>query len=189
MLGAIACYGTKSVLAMYTDYKEVPVEGKIYKPLLIYYRLSTDGGQTWGDARTVSSSEEIEESIRKFETKKINNVNVAQYMQTLPWVCADAYGRYYTVYEDNRTGQAMHQDAALDKWGVRVATMEVGGDSFGISDAVSKPYIAKRPPLDFISCAADRHRLYVSWTESPGFSGDWDFTGELYLGRKIIHAP
>src|SRR2546423_746292 len=113
MLGALTCFGTKSVLALYTDYKEVPVEGKVYKPLLIYYRLSTDGGQTWSDARTVSSSEEIEESIRKFEAKKINNLNAPHYMQTLPWACPDAYGRYYTVFEDNRTGQGMHKEAAL----------------------------------------------------------------------------
>jgi len=189
MLGALTSFGKKDVLALYSDYKQVDVDGKSYKPLLTFYRLSRDGGESWSEPQTVSPADEIEESIRKFEAKKIANVNVPQYMQTLPWACADDYGRFYAVYEDNRSGQGTSGDVTMDKWGVRTSTMELGSDSFSTSEAVSKPYIAKRPPLDFISCAADKRRFYVSWTESPGYTGDMDFTGELWFGRKIIHAP
>lgn len=187
MLGALTSSGKSDVLALYADYAKVEVDGNTYKPLLIFYRLSTDGGASFSEPQTVSSTEEIQQSIRQYQQRKHTDSNVGYYLQTLPWACADGYGHFHVVFEDNRSGQAQTNDTYFNRWQVRMATLS-GDGTFGDSEQVSHAYVSKRPPLDFISCAADKRRLYVSWTETPGSGGDWNFTGELFVGRKILRS-
>ena len=108
--------------------------------------------------------------------------------QTLPWTCTDPYGRFYIAFQDNRDGQGTLNGQTLDKWHVRFAAMGTFEKGFGASERVSDDVICLRPPLDFLSCAADKSRAYISWTEASSASG-WAFSGQTYIARKILAAP
>lgn len=188
ILGCFTAFGEKEIVAVYPNYQTINVDGTDYNPLLLYYRVSTDGGATFGDSHLVSSMDEIKSNIRTFVANKKADDNVGYYVQTLPWTCADPYGRFYIVYQDNRGGQSQIADDYFDKWQVRFAEMD-DLTGFGPSEQVSNEIACLRPPLDFMSCTADSKFAYVTWTETPGYTGSRQFTGHTYLGRKILHKP
>lgn len=179
MLGGILAVGEDTVIVYYPDYAEV---GSAH-PLLLHYRMSKDGGATFGDARTLLPRAEIEKAVQEY-VRKSEGENFPLYIQSLAWMCADPSGNVHAVFQDNRSGQTMLKDEALNQWSVRYTTLAKGQEAFSESEKVSRDYTARRPPLDFMSCAADSTRLYVTWTESTHPDGDWEFSGKLMLGRK-----
>ncbi len=186
MLGCLAASGKDTLAVAYADYGEYLVDGETYHPLLAYYRVSKDGGKTFSAPKTVSSSADIVASIRGFNARKKDNINLPFYLQTLPWICADPSGRIHIAYEDNRSGQGEINGKAFDKWQVRFATMSDMSKGFGPSEQVSEDVLCNRPPLDFISCAADSKRAYIIWVETPGAAQGWAFSGDLKVARKIL---
>jgi len=189
MLGCITAFGKGKVCVVYPNYAQIKVDGKDYTPMLLYYRYSSDGGATFSPEQTVSSTNEIEKAIRHFDSFKATDQNFGFYVQTLPWLCTDPYGRFYIAYQDNRTGQGKIKDADIDRWAVRFARSNDPSKGFAFSEQVSKPVTSIRPPLDFLSCSADKKYAYISWTEAPDVPTGWPFTGNLWFGRKPIEAP
>ena len=195
ILGCFAASGPKKLVVIVPDFGKVTVDGKEYHPLLLYYRVSEDGGATFSEPKTVTPEDELQANIRSFEANKKSTTNFPIYVQTLPWACSDPYGRFYIAYQDNRSGQAPlssdgdKQGPYYDKWQVRFAAMTNMSSGFEASERVSEDTICKRPPLDFLSCAADSKRAYVSWTETPGNTSDWAFSGNLLFARKILEKP
>lgn len=187
MLGCMVATGRNTVVAFYPDYEEITVDGKTTHPMLTHYKVSIDGGKTFGPGRTVLSTQEIEASIRSFEAAKKADGGI--YIETMPWACADPSGRIHIAFQDNRVGNAAAADGILTKWHVRFATCSDLNKGFGESERVSDDVICKRPPLDFLSCAADSKRAYVIWTETPNNKGDWSFSGDLYVARKVLPSP
>jgi hypothetical protein len=185
ILGCITAYGKDKILVIFPNYEKMTVDGKEYKPLLMYYRMSSDGGKTFSDPKLVSSKDEIEANIRSFAATKHSDANVGYYLQTLPWTCVDGRGHFHIVYQDNRDGQVSYNNDYFDQWHVRFATLKEDS-GFGPSERVSDDATCIRPPLDFESCSADDQRVYVSWTECPGFTSGWPFTGNTYVARRPL---
>jgi hypothetical protein len=186
VLGCISATGPKTVLAVYPDYAEMTYHGKPYHPLLLYYRMSTDGGETFTSPQPITPKEELDANIKNFEEHKRGETNYPYYIQTLPWTCVDPSGRFYIAYEDNREGQSVLNDANLDVWQVRFASLAKPDEHFSVSERVSDNTTSKRPPLDFLSCAADGKNAYVAWTQVPNTNTDWAFSGDLYIGHRPI---
>ena len=184
MLGGILSVGEDTVICYYQDYNEVEVGGRKHRPLLTLYRISKDAGETFSEPRTLTSKTEIEKSIAGYDRGKKADKNFPIYIQSLPWMCADPAGNIHAVFQDNRAGQSWFEGEPLNLWSVRALSMEAGKDAFGESEKVSQEYIARRPPLDFMACAADATRLYIVWTESTNPKGEWEFSGKLMFGRK-----
>lgn len=186
MLGGILSVGEDTVICYYQDYMEFEVAGKKHRPLLTLYRKSTDGGATFSEPTTLTSKAEIERAIAGYTRGRKGEKNFPIYIQSLPWMSADPSGNVHAVFQDNRAGQGWFEGEPLNLWAVRHLTSPAGKDAFGESEKVSQEYIARRPPLDFMACAADATRLYVVWTESTNPRGDWEFTGKLMLARKKL---
>ncbi|HEY3779811.1 MAG TPA: sialidase family protein [Fimbriimonadaceae bacterium] len=185
ILGNITAYGKDKLLLVFPNYEKMTVDGKEYTPLLMYYRLSSDGGKTFSDPKLVSPRAEIEANIRSFAATVHSDRNFGYYLQTLPWACVDGRGHFHIVYQDNRDGQVSYNNDYFDQWNVRFATLKEDS-GFGQSEKVSDDYTAIRPPLDFESCCADSQRVYVSWTECPGVTAGWPFNGKTYIGRRPL---
>jgi hypothetical protein len=186
MLGGIVSTGEDRVIAYYQDYTQVEVDGKTHKPLLTYMRISDDGGTTFAEARTVVPMDEIKASLRSYAAAFNREEAYPIYIQTLPWMAADAAGKIHLALVDNRTGQTAIENRVMNRWGVRYLQMAKGAKEFGPSEQVSQPFAAVRPPLDFNSIAVDSKYVYVTWSENPNSPTNGDFSGELYLGRKAL---
>jgi hypothetical protein len=184
MLGSIVAVGNDTVMAVYQDYATFNVDGEEVHPLLAYYRVSNDGGKTWSASKPCLQPKEITDAIRLFLKTRVKSSTVANYMQTLPWVSSDGKGRVHFVFEDNRTGQRKVGNKPVGLWHVRYATWD--GTKFGTSERVSHDWAAERPPLDFIGCCSDSKNVWVIWTENPEKAAGWDFSGELFIGRKPL---
>ncbi|MBS1715299.1 MAG: exo-alpha-sialidase [Armatimonadetes bacterium] len=184
MLGGLAATGEKEVVAFYMNYRSVTVFGNQMPCLLVHTKASHDGGKTWGEPVLAVSEGELKKSAGAFVTNRISNENFGQYMQCLSWGAFDAKGRLHMVWADNREGQEKIGESAFGKWRVRHAVAGKPGGPFGGSEAVSKAFTCKRPPLDFICCAADDKYVYVTWTETPGSTGGMEFSGEFWFGRR-----
>lgn len=196
MLGSIVAVGPDTVYAFYPDYAEVQVNNITYKPMLLHYTYSTDGGQSFSAPQTVLSLTEIQNSIANYESHKLGNVNFPYYIQTLNWACADAYGRVHVAWQDNRSGQGMVSGSPYNKWHIRTSYTPTGQRTFKASELVSTDVIMKRPPLDFIGITADQEYVYIDWVETPNSTGDWNFSGNMYVARRkftkserIMSAP
>ncbi len=189
MLGCMVATGKNTVVVFYPDYEEMSVDGKTSRPMLVHYKVSKDGGKTFGEGRTVLPKSEIESAIRSVEASRKTDSGTAIYIETMPWACADPSGRLYLAFQDNRSGQTQAADAVLNRWHVRFASCSDLVKGFVESERVSDDVACKRPPLDFLSCAADSKRAYVIWTETPNNKSDWAFSGDLYVARKILPAP
>jgi hypothetical protein len=188
ILGAIASFGPKTVVAVFPDYTPMTVDGVEVKPLLGYYRVSTDGGATFSDPKLVTPQAELQASLKNFYQHKHSDVNLGIYVQTLPWLCSDPSGRFYMAYQDNRDGQIQPpgSDQYIGQWHVRLATMPSVSAGFQESERVSKDVSCYRPPLDFLSCAADSKNIYVSWTDAPGSTAQWAFSGQTSVARRAL---
>lgn len=181
MYTCLVSVGKDTVYAFFHNYSEVTVAGSTYRPLLLKYCKSTDGGVTFGPAVNVLSDLELTAAITSYESKKLGTSNHAMYIQTLGWACADPFGRVHVVWQDDRAGQGLFQGQALNYWHVRHSV--TASDTFLPSDRVSKNVLMMRPPLDFISMAADKRHVYVSWVESPNDTLEWVFNGGLFIGK------
>jgi len=190
ILGAIVAVGPKTVVALYPNYTKMVVDGVETHPLVDYYRISTDGGATFSEPKLVSPADELEASLKSFAANKHSDKNVGIYVQTLPWLCADPKGRVYLAYQDNRDGQVSPDgsDNYVGRWQVRFAGMKSLESGFTSSERVSDDVICYRPPLDFLSCGADRKNAYISWTDAPGQSAVFAFAGKTNLARKPLGA-
>lgn len=186
MLGGLVAVGEDSVIVYYQDYGQIRVDGKEHRPLLAYYRVSKDAGKTFSEARLVMPRDEITEAIRSFERGRKLPRKAPHYTQTLPWMASDPSGRVVAVLQDNREGQQVLDGEPLGLWQVRLLSHD--GSAFGRSEAVSAPYVAKRPPLDFMGCAVDGKYVYVVWTESTSPMAEWEFSGRLMFGRKSLRG-
>ncbi len=184
MLGGILAVGEDTVIAYYQDYAAITSEGKEARPLLTFYRISTDAGKTFGEAQSLMPLTEVRASLKSYAAGRKSTKNYPMYIQSLPWMAADPSGNVHAVLQDNRIGQDFLDGDALNLWQVRYLRMNSGKTAFEPSEQVSKPYIAKRPPLDFMACSADATRLYIVWTESNNPAADWEFSGRLMLARK-----
>ncbi len=188
MLGGILSVGEDTVIVYYQDYAEIEFMGRKFRPLLTWYRRSDDAGATFGEPQTLTPRSEIEKALRAYETNRKADRNYPLYMQTLPWMCAGPDGGVYAVFQDNRGGQSWYDGEPLNVWAVRSSTLAKGAGGFAESEKVSGDTIARRPPLDFMCCAADEMRLYVVWTESSNPKGEWEFSGKLMFGRKKLKS-
>jgi len=192
MLGCILTVGGDKVAVVYPHYAGVPVDGKKELAFLLYYKVSFDGGQTFGEGRSLLPQDEVVAAVRSYRAHKLAEETHPYYIQTLPWLCADPTGRVYLAFTDNRGGQSRFKNNILNRWQVRSSTCFNLHDGFTWSEQVSHMYDSKRPPEDFLSCVADSKMLYISWTENPGVTEDWplatfaSFTGNLYVGRKRL---
>ncbi len=189
ILGCIAAAGPKTVIALYPNYTKEVVNGVETHPLLDYYRISTDGGETFSAPKLVTPQAELDANLKSFAASKHSD-NVGIYVQTLPWFCADSKGRFYIAYQDNRDGQVQPEGSNqyVGKWHVRFAGMSSPDAGFGTSERVSDDVICYRPPLDFLSCAADGKNAYVTWTETPSTVPTWAFSGKTFIARKPLGA-
>lgn len=186
MLGGIVSTGEDRVIVHYQDYAEIKVGADTYKPLLTYMRISEDGGATFSAPTTVVPMDEIKASLTAYHGTVTRDEAYPIYIQTLPWMEADAEGNIHLAIVDNRTGQSAIENRVMNKWGVRYLKMAKGAKEFGPSEQVSQPFAAIRPPLDFNSCAVDSKYVYITWSENPNSPTNGDFSGDLYLGRKPI---
>jgi hypothetical protein len=190
ILGCIVATGPKTVVALYPNYTKMVVDGVVSHPLLDYYRVSTDGGNTFSPPKLLSPQRELEDNIRSFQAHKHSDKNVAIYVQTLPWFCSDSKGRIYVAYQDDRDGQVAVGDQSeyLCKWHVRFAGMESLAAGFSTSERVSDDVVCYRPPLDFLCCTTDPKNAYVTWTEHAGTTAEWAFSGNTYIAKKPLGA-
>ena len=188
ILGAILAVGRNDVVVTYPGYENVEVDGKEMTCDLEHVRVSHDGGATYGPAQTVLSQAELQDSVRSFIKNGGENLDYGYYIENLPWLAADATGQVHMVFTDNRDGASttMAKGKPLANWRVRHVVMKNTDHGFDRSEIVSQSYAAKRPPMDFISCSADSKYVYASWTATPGSAQDWNFTGDLWVGRKPL---
>ena len=186
MLGSIAAAGPDTAMMVYEDYVAINVDGQDVKPLVVFYRVTTDGGKTWSSPRTCLSPKEIEQSIHEFLQGGGPSAIVKNYCQTLPWVCSDPKGRIHMAFVDNRSGAVTDNGKRVSEWQVRFSTWNDPKSGFGPSERVSQDWAAGRPPLDFVGCCSDGSNAWISWTENPGHSQGWDFSGEFYIAHKEL---
>lgn len=186
MLGSITAVGEDTAVMIYEDYLSLSVDGQEIKPLLDFYRVTTDGGKTWSAARTCTAPREIEDSMRSFVKSNGKLALTGTYCQTLPWVGSDPQGRVHLAYVDNRAGTTFLGDKRAGLWQVRYSVMNNPKSGFGPSERVSHDWAAIRPPLDFIGCCSDGANVWISWTENQGKVAGWDFTGDLFIGHKPL---
>jgi hypothetical protein len=188
ILSSITASGPDKVILTYPGYEIITVDRRPTKVFLQHYRVSTDGGKTFSPGRTVLSKLELSAAVRNFNQKGGGNLALPYYIENLPWLAADPAGHIHFVFTDNRDGAASTAAHPLANWRVRYAECDALPGDFGPSEPLSEDYAAKRPPMDFISCAADSKFIYASWTETPGSNADYPgaqiFTGDLYVGRK-----
>ncbi len=187
MLGGLAASGKSDVLAFYVDYEVVEAGGKKNLCLLVHTRVSHDAGKTWSAPKRIVPDEELRKTLVDRIKAKLADENFPNYIQCLSWACYDATGVPHIIWQDNRDGQGSIGGHAYGRWQVRHAKGNADG-VFDYSERVSHSIVCKRPPLDFICCAADSKYLYVTWTETPENAGDWNFSGEFWFGRKELAA-
>jgi hypothetical protein len=183
MLGGVTCHGAKKVCVFYVDYARVSAAKASRPALRVLVRTSGDGGETFGEPVVVTGEDELVACVEKMAGTLGPDAS-SPFVQCLPWACYDAKGRLHVVWQDNREGRAGGASGLRSLWQVRHSVME--GSGFGESEAVSVPYDSVRPPLDFMSCAADGKFVHVTWTETPGAGDGWQFTGEFWYARKPL---
>lgn len=186
MLGGLAAYGPDEVMAFFVNWMPVDVYGTTHTCLAIHVRYSHDAGKTWGEPTTVVNKKELETAAKLYYEKRQSGDNYPDYIQCLGWGCYDGKGTPHFIWQDNRYGQAKLGEKDFNRWHVRHAWSGKAGAECVTSEQVSKVVTCKRPPLDFLCACADSKYLYVTWTETPGKTTDWEFTGEFYFGRKKI---
>lgn len=185
MLGSIQAVGKDTAMMVYQDYLSLKVDGEEVKPLLAFYRITTDGGKTWSSAKPCLSAKEIDASMRSFLKANGKSGIVGTYCQTLPWICADPKGRVHLAFVDNRGGSQQLGTRKVGVWQVRFSTW-TSGSGFSPSERVSHDWVSVRPPLDFLGCCSDGTNAWITWTENPEHVTGWDFTGDLYIGHKEL---
>ncbi|MGE0001116.1 MAG: hypothetical protein AB7F50_10160 [Fimbriimonadaceae bacterium] len=181
MLGGVTAHGESMVTVFYVNYVSLTIAGKQYRPLLAMYRTSKDGGKTFEPSVIATTQDELEKAVLA-HAKTAGGESEAPFIQCLPWACYDESGTLHLVWQDNRLGLAQ---AGRSKWTVRHALANDNG-TLEKSEQISAPYEAIRPPMDFMACAADSKYIYVTWTENPGSTNAWDFTGSFYFARKAL---
>ena len=188
ILGSLLAVGKDGVVVDYPGYEVVNVDGKSSTVFVRHYTISTDGGKTFSAGHITMSPNELQEAVRDFRRNGGENVAYPYYIQNLPWLAADAKNHVHLVFTDNRDGASStkDKDTPLANWRVRHIQMDHFAKGFGKSETVSEDYAARRPPMDFISCSADSKYVYASWTEIPGNTHDWVFSGNLWAGRKPL---
>jgi hypothetical protein len=188
-MGAICALGGHTIVVVYPGYEQIKVDDKAEIAFVDHYRYSTDGGVTFSKPATILSSEELQNAVRSFRENLKASVNNAYYTEVLPWICSDKKGGVHFVFTDNRAGQGLIDTKPYSSWQVRWTASANLSKGFEPSQAVSEPYVAIRPPMDFLSCCADSKYFYVSWTEDPGWTTDWPnaaFSGNLKVRRLAL---
>ncbi|MFI5387841.1 MAG: hypothetical protein ACHQ50_17160, partial [Fimbriimonadales bacterium] len=186
MLGSLVATGQDTAMMVYEDYVSLNVDGQEVKPLLVFYRVTTDGGKTWSSPKTCLTPKEITLAMRGFLKADGPAGIVKNYVQTLPWICSDSYGKVHLAFVDNRSGTTSSGDKKVGLWQVRLATWTDPKAGFGQSERVSHDWPAGRPPLDFLGCCSDGANSWVIWTENPKNTGLWDFSGDLYIAHRRL---
>lgn len=186
ILGSILGVGEKTVVITYPGYEQVTINGEPYTAFVEHYKVSFDGGVTFSKGRTMLSGHELATAVKEFKANKQAEENFPYYIQVLPWLCKDPKGGVHFVFTDNRLGQGEINGKQYGRWQVRHTESLDLASGFGESEQVSGAYTCLRPPMDFVSCAADSKFLYVTWTETPNSISDFQFTGRLNLGRKPL---
>lgn len=179
MLGGICSSGKSTVVAYYMDYQAITLEKTTNNALVVMYRVSKDGGKSFGAPKRITSLAEISSAVKSVGDGVV-------YRQTLPWMAADPSGRIHVAYEDNRAGPADVKGKKVSKWHVRYSVMSELDKGFAESERVSNDYSAERPPLDFICLTADAKNVYATWVETPDALGGWRFSGDLWVGKKPL---
>lgn len=176
MLGGVACYGAKEVGFFFVRYRKLDDQAF----LETCYRLSHDGGLTFGEPIPVSTDEELRKTLENRKAMLLGKGPNDILIQSVPWACYDTKGKFHIVYYENSDGQKDVGGTNLDLWHLR---HKVDGSP---SERVANDFAAVRPPMDFISCVADEKYLYVVWVETPDMKRDWQFSGDLWVGRKAL---
>lgn len=175
MLGGLAAFGEKTVVCYYVAYRTV---GRITM-MNVEYRRSDDGGKSWGAPVHVSSEGEASQLIQERMGNRLGEGPNDLFHQCVPWACFDPQGKLHIVWYENRS-QKKVSGTNLGVWHLRHS---VDGKP---SERVSGDFAAYRPPMDFISCAADEKYVYVTWVETPDVNRDMVFSGNLWFGRKEL---
>ncbi len=173
---------------IFQNYAMVNVDGVNRKALLLYYRRSHDGGQTWEPEKTVAPLSDIKASIRNYEAHKVttNAAIFPYYIQHEPWACIDLEGNVHVVWFDTRQGQNSTQNT---KWQVYHAQCSSSTDVWNQPDPIAPAFVCVMPNLDFIGCAGDSQYVYCAWIQRISqTSTSWSFYGNMFLSRRPIHA-
>lgn len=186
MLGSIAAAGEDTAMMVYQDYLTLTIDGQEVKPLLTFYRVTTDGGKTWSSSKPCMPRKEVEQAIHEFLKNNGKAGLVSTYSQTLPWISADSKGHIHFAFVDNRSGSTQVKDKKLGLWQVRYATWNDPKSGFTTSERVSHDWPAIRPPLDFVGCCSDGDNTWIIWSENPERAEGWDFSGQLYIAHKTL---
>ena len=186
MLGGLAAFGEKEVMAYYMNPLPIKISNATYGCLLVHVRYSHDAGMTWSEPKTVTSESEAGKAAKSYYDKRVAKENFPDFMQCLAWGCFDSKGRPHFVWQDSRDGQSKLDDNYFNQWHVRHSWANSPTGDLVNSERVSRSVVCNRPPLDFLCCTADSKNLYVTWTEAPKNKVGWAFSGEFWFGRKSL---
>lgn len=185
MLGCMVAQGPKRLIVFYSDKSEISIDGAPHRAHLVYYRVSDDGGITFGPPKTLLPQSELEKVLRQYADKAPGR-GVNLYAQALVWATLDPYGGLHAFFHDNREGRAPLQNTVVNKWHLRHSMSFNPNRGFMLSQRVSHDQICLRPALDFITCAADSRYLYAAWVETPNSMNAMPFSGNLMVGRSPL---
>lgn len=192
MIGAVLGVGEKTVVVVYPGYEWVDVDGEDELAFIEHYKVSTDGGVTFSEGKSVLKDKELQDAVRmNLKNRKVDG-SYPYYIQILPWMCADKDGHIHMAFTDNRFGQTFVGDKPVNRWTVRMTDCLDVADGFGKSEQVSEEYHSRRTSMDFLSCTSDSKFIYVSWTSNDNSIADWGgaagdlFTGNLHVARKPL---
>ncbi len=175
MLGGLASHGEKMVVGYFVGYQKIGSENV----MVLQYRKSVDGGDTFSETKNVVTEKEIRQSMSERQKRRIGDGVNDRFMQSTAWSTFDAEGNLYFIWYESK-GQMKVGSQVLPIWELRCAK------EGHTSQAVGHEFAAVRPPMDFISCTADGKNLYITWVETPDMTRDWQFSGELWFGKKLL---
>jgi hypothetical protein len=182
----VASSGDNTVVIAYPKYTSKLVDGIRTDCLLLYFRVSFNGGSSFEHEQSVLPPSELSHAIRQFQRSP--GPLTLPYIETQPWISTDANGRFHIAFLDNRNGYDKGDSdsgngTVFGQWTVRHAECLNALDTFEQSENVSNMWRAERPPLDFLGCAADSRYVYVTWRE--GAKGG-TAKSPLYFARKPL---
>ncbi|MDI9639412.1 sialidase family protein [Kamptonema cortianum] len=177
MLGCLAGYGKTRLAVVYSRHQQVGGANT----LLTRVRVSENGGETFGEEQLAVPQDYLQESVATYKRPGVNPAEVSHYIQCEPWADYDTNGNLHLVWYDNRLGQVSRGSSRINTWQTFHTVLGNGKPS-----AISSPFQANRPPMDFLSCNADSRFVHAAWTENDGATRGWAFTGKLMFARKLL---
>lgn len=175
MLGGLAASGELTVVCYFVGYQKIGDE----VVMTLQYRKSVDGGVSFSESKSVTALEDLKSAMKNRLANKVGDGIHDLFKQSTAWATFDPMGNLYFVWYESK-GQKNVDGKILPVWELR------GAKEGSKSEAIGHEFAAVRPPMDFISCVADSKNLYVAWVETPDMKNDWQFSGQLWFGKKDL---